>query len=179
MPVLAPRAEILDRVVLFGGDVLACAAVRQTKRYRQHGQTSCFAHCVAVAYVSVCIARRLGAAVDERALIRGALLHDYFLYDWHKSDGGAHRLHGLFHPARALANALCDFDLSPVEMEIILRHMFPVTPVPPRCLEALIVCLADKFCAVCERLFPAFALATAHIAEERALRRYSSSGQAR
>ena len=37
--------------------------------------------------------------INEKSLIRGALLHDYFLYDWHKSDQG-HRLHAFFHAER-------------------------------------------------------------------------------
>ena len=79
-------------------------------------------------------------------MIRGALLHDYFLYDWHeKSDD--HRLHGFTHPARALKNAEEIFDLSVVEKDIIKRHMFPLTPVPPAYRESYLVCLADKICS--------------------------------
>ena len=37
-----------------------------------------------------------------------------------------------------------------MEAEIILRHMFPLTPVPPRCREAVLVCLVDKVCSVYE-----------------------------
>lgn len=84
-------------------------------------------------------------------MIRGALLHDYFLYDWHeKSDD--HRLHGFTHPARALKNAEEIFDLSVVEKDIIKRHMFPLTPVPPAYRESYLVCLADKICSSYETL---------------------------
>ena len=85
----------------------------------------------------------------RRQLLRGALLHDYFLYDWHDPDP-SHRLHGFHHPARALGNALQDFSLDPVEQNIILRHMFPLTPIPPKYREAILVCLVDKGCSLYE-----------------------------
>ena len=86
-----------------------------------------------------------------RALVRGALLHDYFLYDWHEKDA-SHRWHGFHHPAAALKNASADFGLSPRERDVIAKHMFPLTLRPPRFRESWIVCLADKWCALEETL---------------------------
>lgn len=40
-----------------------------------------------------------------------------------------------------------DFTLSEIEQDIIKKHMFPLTAVPPSCLEAWIVCAADKWCS--------------------------------
>jgi uncharacterized protein len=122
----------------------------KTRGYMQHGDISVYRHCVSVAGLSCRIAAVLPFAVNYNALVRGALLHDYFLYDWHNSDGGKHRLHGFTHPATALRNAEQDFNLSDTEREIIRRHMFPLTPIPPRCREAWVVCLADKLCALRE-----------------------------
>lgn len=42
-----------------------------------------------------------------------------------------------------------------IERNIISRHMFPLTVVPPMCREAWLVCLADKYCAVKETFSPA------------------------
>jgi uncharacterized protein len=81
--------------------------------------------------------------IDYKALIRGALLHDYYLYDWHKSHKG-HRLHGYRHPSWALHNALLRYDLSPKERNIIRSHMFPLTIFHfPRSPEARIVAKMD------------------------------------
>ena len=102
-----------------------------------------------MACTACALARALHLRVDENALIRGALLHDYFLYDWHLKDP-SHRLHGFTHPATALRNAGEDWSLSPIEKEIISKHMFPLTPLPPTCREAWLVCLADKLCAAGE-----------------------------
>ncbi|MDY4969680.1 MAG: phosphohydrolase [Lachnospiraceae bacterium] len=119
---------------------------RESRQYMQHGTTSVYVHSISVAWVSCLLAEQLHLQVDWLSMIRGALLHDYFLYDWHEKDAG-HRLHGFHHPARALKNARADFSLNDTESFIILRHMFPLTPVPPASAEGWIVCLADKICS--------------------------------
>ena len=125
----------------------------QEKDCFQHGSTSVYAHSVRVAACSLRLSRMLRIRTDQRALVRGALLHDYFLYDWHKADP-SHRLHGFYHPGTALRNARQDFALTPREENIIHRHMFPLTPMPPTTREAWIVCLADKYCAAAETVEP-------------------------
>jgi len=123
------------------------------RQFCQHGTTSVYAHSVGVACCSLAIARYLHLRVREREMIRGALLHDYFLYDWHDPSNG-HRLHGFTHPSSACRNAERDYRISAVERNIIRRHMFPMTVVPPTCREAWIVCLADKYCACQETVQP-------------------------
>ena len=140
-----------DLVRRHGGDILASRGMRLSRSYMQHGRVSVFRHSLAVALLSVRLARALRFKVDERALVRGALLHDYFLYDWHDPDP-AHRWHGFRHPATALRNARRDFDLSPVEENMIASHMFPMVPRLPRYRESVILCLADKICAARETL---------------------------
>lgn len=136
-------AEVLERDGRFG----------QTKKLMQHGDISVYEHCIRVAICSLKMARTLKWKVNEEDLLRGALLHDYFLYDWHVQDG-THRLHGFFHPKTAFYKAQKDFDLSPIEADVILHHMFPLTVLPPLHKEAWIVCLADKICATGETLQP-------------------------
>ena len=48
-------------------------------RYLQHGTTSCLLHSIAVAYYSYRLCKFLKLNVHEKELIRGALLHDYFM----------------------------------------------------------------------------------------------------
>lgn len=138
--------EVLD-------EIYEKSRLSQEHKLYQHGDTTIFEHSVSVAEKSLQYADMLGIKVDTQALVRGALLHDYFLYDWHVKDK-SHRLHGFFHPGVALKNAREDFDLTPVEEEIIRRHMFPLTPIPPKYREAWLVCLADKYCATCETVQP-------------------------
>lgn len=123
-----------------------------TRGFIQHGDVTVYAHVLSVAQASLAVAdalARTGVHVDRASLLRGALLHDYFLYDWHDPDP-SHRLHGFRHPFFALERAEEDFDLTPRERNIIVRHMFPLVPIPPTCREAWIVCLADKWCALRE-----------------------------
>lgn len=117
----------------------------------QHGNTSVYEHSVKVAILSCFIANKLKLNVDYISLIRGALLHDYFLYDWH--DRTAHEgLHGFRHPRRAWKNAKEDFQLNKVEEDVILKHMFPLVPFVPMYKESWIVCIADTVSAVRETL---------------------------
>ncbi len=128
-----------------------CVPLTQMAAFRQHGQTNCLQHSVAVAYHSFALACRLGIDCNYSALLRGALLHDFFLYDWHTPASG-HGLHAFTHPRRALENARRYCRLGKREENIILRHMFPLTPIPPRYREGVLVCLADKLCSIYEAL---------------------------
>ena len=89
---------------------------------------------------------------EKKELIRGALLHDYFLYDWHTQDYvSPHKLHGFYHPGRALKNAQQEYQLTPRERDIIKKHMWPLTiSAMPMCREAWIVTMADKWCSLME-----------------------------
>lgn len=120
-------------------------------QFTQHGSTTCLMHSLAVAYYSLWLVRLLRLHCHAQSLVTGALLHDYFLYDWHRKDK-SHAWHGFTHPRRALCNARADFKLDPIEQNIIARHMFPLTLIPPQCREAAVVCLVDKVCCIQEIL---------------------------
>ena len=115
----------------------------------QHGDTTVRQHCIHVAHTAYYLAWRFNWKVNEDDLIRGALLHDYFLYDWHENNW-PNKIHGYTHPGKALKNAEQDFDLSNRERDMIRHHMFPLTIFPPRTKEGWILCLADKICATGE-----------------------------
>ncbi len=146
------RAERRDIELCFGDmltELLRGTQMRMSGRFIQHGDTSVLLHSVAVAYYSYKLSRRLRLTGDRRALIRGALLHDYFLYDWHQYNN-EYGLHGFSHPATALRNARRDTNVSPLEADIISRHMFPLTLTPPKSREGWVICLVDKICSVYE-----------------------------
>lgn len=120
------------------------------RKYIQHGTTNCVLHSIAVTHYSLIFASRLHIKIDYKKLVYGALLHDYFLYDWHDKDK-SHKWHGFRHPKFALNNALKKWDLTDVEQDIIKCHMFPLTFFSvPKYKESLIVCLVDKMCATYE-----------------------------
>lgn len=121
------------------------------KTFRHHRDITVFDHSVHVAEVSLLMADSLPFTVDVDSLIRGALLHDYFLYR-RKESLKTYILHGYRHPVIAAENAEKDYGINDIEKNIIKRHMFPLTPIPPKYRESWIVCIADKYCAVLEFL---------------------------
>ena len=122
--------------------------VQQMINYIQHGNTTCLEHCQSVARRSAEIAFKYNIHVDMKSMVRGAILHDYFLYDWHNQKLG--NLHGFYHPGIALKNAVRDFELNEIECDVIKKHMFPLTLYLPKYRETVLVCLADKDCALRE-----------------------------
>ena len=134
-------------------DILKSENFRSTKNYIQHGTIPVHRHCIDVAEKSIAISKFLRIPCNEREMVRGALLHDYFLYDWHdKSRENYQRLHGFYHPGIALRNASMEYELTLREKDIIKKHMWPLTVVPPLCREAWIVTTADKYCSLLETL---------------------------
>ena len=142
--------EILTR----GHDVILDPKAQVMKTFTQHGTTTVFEHCVSVAKFSLLMAyyleEKFNIKVDRDSLVRAALLHDYFLYDWHDKTIPGHNIHGFTHPRTAMLNADRDFGLNKIEKDIISKHMFPLTFMPPRYRESVLVTLADKWCALCE-----------------------------
>ncbi len=125
--------------------------VQKMRKYIQHGKVSTYEHCLGVALLSYKINHSLKAGCDDSSLMRGAMLHDFYLYDWHHKDNGSHDWHGFIHASRALDNARKHFTLTKKEEQIIYCHMWPLnlTRIPP-CKEAWIVCLADKLVSLKE-----------------------------
>ena len=129
-------------------EILDTPEMQQSKNHVQHGKVSVFSHSVAVADYSCRLARKMRIKVDERSLIRGALLHDFFQYDWHDEWD---RFHGFKHPKIALDNADCRFELNDKERNIIRSHMWPLTFTKfHNCKEAWLVGTIDKYCSLLE-----------------------------
>lgn len=133
-------------------DLTETEEAREMKTFIQHGQISTFDHVLSVACVSYYLNLRFRLGADERSLVRGAFLHDFYLYDWHKNSYPM-RFHGFRHPFLALENAQRLFTLNKKEKNIIASHMWPLTIWElPKCREAAIVCAADKFCSSYETI---------------------------
>lgn len=132
-------------------DILENPTFQRLADYPQHGHTSCLSHSIAVSYLSYLACKQRGW--DATAAARGGLLHDLFLYDWHEHyQQTGNRFHGLTHPKVALENAEKEFELNDLERDIIVKHMWPLTPVPPRYKEAYVVLYYDKICSTKETL---------------------------
>ena len=144
--------EYYKYINYYGKDILKSKKVKSQKQFIQHGDVSVYEHSLRVAYLSIKIASKFHLRVNIRSLIRGALLHDYFLYDWHVKDK-SHRLHGYTHANTALKNAKRDFKINKIEENMIKCHMFPLNLFSiPKYKEAKILCICDKLCAISETL---------------------------
>lgn len=133
-------------------EIDSVSEVHEMKKYMQHGKLSTYSHCKHVSYNSYILAKKLKLNIDYESLVRGAFLHDFYLYDWHTKNDG-HNLHAFSHPKRAAQNASRSFELNPKEINIIESHMWPLTIRKiPKSKEAIVVCLVDKFCAIIETI---------------------------
>lgn len=110
---------------------------------KQHRSSNTYRHVCMVTEESLWYAFKRNLKIDYYSLIRGAFLHDLFLYDWRK-EKNKKWAHLFKHPRIAYENASKIYELTPIEKDIILHHMFPITLVPPRTKEGLIVSLIDK-----------------------------------
>lgn len=127
--------------------------IKKMSAFSQHHGNNTLQHVRNVAYRSFQLAEQFGWDIDEKRLARGAMLHDYYLYTVKQEDISDYR-HGIGHPKTALKNAREIFDLTQEEENIIRSHMWPLTIFhAPRCREAVLVCLADKDCAIKEMFF--------------------------
>lgn len=128
----------------------------ELKKYIQHGNTTCYDHSINVAFYCFVKAKkknRKKKKINIESLVRGALLHDLFLYDWH-AKGREFRFHGFRHPRIAHGNAKKLFELNEIEENIILSHMWPLTITRfPKYRESRMVAFYDKIVSMKETLY--------------------------
>lgn len=147
--------EQIDKTIKkYGEEILTSKNFLESNKNIQHSDVSVMKHSLKVAEISMWLNKKLHAKCEEKDLVRGALLHDYFLYDWHDDN---HRniknLHGFYHPGVALKNAMKEYTLTPREKNIIYTHMWPLTLTHiPKCREAWLVTAADKYISTIESL---------------------------
>lgn len=132
-------------------DLLETEAVKKLANYTQHVHSTRLEHSISVSYYSYLLAKKWGG--NAKATARAGLLHDLFYYDWRttKFDEGTH---AYIHPRIAVKNAEKITDLSDLERDIILKHMWGATIAPPKYKEGYIVTFVDKYCAVKEAAQP-------------------------
>ncbi len=127
--------------------------VRQLEGYKAHGKISVFSHSLSVAETAYKLDKALKTGCDLDVLLTGAFLHDYYLYDWHDARlfVNVFKMHGFTHPEKARENAVRDFGVDERVQKVIRCHMWPLTFRSfPSSREAMLVCLADKICALKE-----------------------------
>jgi uncharacterized protein len=119
--------------------------VLEMKKYKHHGIER-FDHCKRVAYFTYHVTKLLHLNVESTT--KAAMLHDFFT-DEVMEEGAISKLR--WHPEIAAENAREYFGLNDMEEDIIMRHMFPITFIPPRYLEGWIVDIIDDLTSIYER----------------------------
>ncbi len=134
---------------------LSHPAVQKMKDYCAHGSVSVLQHSMNVAKTAYRLDLFFGKRSDLKILLPGAILHDFYLYDWHDRPLSFRifKMHGYTHPFEASKNAAEVFQANEQIREVIRCHMWPLTLTSiPRHREAVLVCIADKLCALKETI---------------------------
>lgn len=143
-------------------------------KYYAHGKTTVLRHSLNVAVTSIYIYKMIlymyiklnmiirllsfnkvenpksMTFINENEMILSALLHDFYLYDWHTIKDEV-KWHGFAHPIIAAKNAKKYFHINENIEKNIESHMWPLTFTKvPRTAEGMIICIADKICAIKE-----------------------------
>lgn len=123
--------------------------IKSMRQYRQHGSSNTYEHSLHVAMGAYRLAKHMHISVDEKSMARGAMLHDFYLYDIGSMNPW---VHGTGHAQRALENSKRCYELNPLEEDIIYSHMWPlnITHIP-HYKESVLIGLADKYSALAER----------------------------
>lgn len=120
---------------------------QKLKNYTHHHATTRYQHCLNVAWYTYIWCKASG--LDYISAARGAMLHDFFVYDW-RSEQPIKGRHSAVHPKIALENAKKYFEVNEVMEDVIINHMWPNTIRPPRTPEGMVITVADKYCATLE-----------------------------
>lgn len=117
--------------------------ILKMKDIPMHRGSNCYVHSFRVAKLAIKRALKKDN-VDLKTLLIGAILHDYYLYDW-RIEKDKKLMHVKKHPDVSIKNAVKDFNISKDSQEIIRRHMWPFNiDLFPNTIEARILTLADK-----------------------------------
>lgn len=146
---LADQDTARWRFIEIARPLLEHPGVIKLKDFNHHFGKSRLDHVLDVSWKAFRISRCL--SLDSAAVVKGALLHDLFYYDWLREGP---RWHGIRHPLIALQNARQITPLSAKEEDIIKKHMWPLCARPPRYPESWVVCFTDIYCSWRDYLAP-------------------------
>ncbi len=132
-------------------DLLSLNEVQELKKFRHHILTNRFQHSLNVSYYHYQLCRLFH--LDAKSAARAGLLHDLYFYDTRQFSRSESDLrHSHYHPHAALQNARRLLSINAREQDMIVKHMWPVTPQRPAYAETYLLTFVDKYCAVIEVL---------------------------
>lgn len=128
-------------------DILNNPEFDKLKLYSHHGITR-HEHCLRVAYYTYVVSKTLHLRYVDAT--RAALLHDFFTDEVSELKAFSRYRN---HPKYALINSKKYYEINKLQENIILRHMFPVTFIPPKYIESWIVDIIDDISAVYDKIY--------------------------
>lgn len=128
--------------------------ILENKEFRKmenilHHEGNRLNHSIRVSYYSYLLAKAL--KLDSDKVARAALLHDFFLEENEGATKKEKVRTMLNHPEYALKNSKKYFELSPLEEDIILSHMFPIGKHVPKYFESWMVDIVDDIASIYEK----------------------------
>lgn len=113
--------------------------------YHHHENRSVYTHSLYVSYYSYLVAKKL--KLDYKSTAIAGLLHDFYYDDWQlHPKKGIKNLHGFVHAKEAAVNSSIHFNelMNEKINDSIVKHMFPLTIIPPKYIEGWIITTVDK-----------------------------------
>lgn len=133
-------------------DILENDKFKKLNNYKHHGLTR-LEHSIKVSYYSYKVAKKL--KLNYKATARAGLLHDFFINE--DLSNKKQKFSMFFHPYSSLDNSCKYFNLTDIEKDIIITHMFPTLPHKvPKYLESWLVSAVDKIVAT-EEFYTSYA----------------------
>ena len=136
-------------------DIINSCELEQLKDITHHISTTRFQHCLNVSYYSYIVCKKF--RLNARSAARAGLLHDLFYYDRKEYNAMREKgqySHSLMHSLIALRNASQITDITELERDIIVKHMWPATRPLPKYMESYVITVIDKYCALLEVCIP-------------------------
>lgn len=128
-------------------DIINNEEFQKLKKITHHGITR-FNHSLRVSYYTFLISKRLKLNYVEAT--RAALLHDFFI-----DETSEMKIKKALkeHPKFALENSKKYFDISRMQEDIILKHMYPITTKMPKYKESWLVDIVDDIASLYEKTY--------------------------
>lgn len=147
----AERQAFIDKYNAYLDDLVKNDKYIQAMRFFvHHHRWTVLDHAIHVAKFAIKKASKK-KNIDMESLIRGCLLHDFYLYNW-RDKNNVHKPHLKKHPWIAYNNAFVVYgNINDIEREIITRHMWPINIKGKiKYRETRIAILGDKICGMGE-----------------------------
>lgn len=142
------QKEKIDEFFEIINDILSNVEYAKLAEFKHHNKDILY-HNLLVAWITYKSSKFFG--MDCVSATRGAMLHDFFHYEWREvKESFWDRSHGKAHPFISYENATRHFEVNEVEKDIIVKHMFPITPSLPKYRESFLVSCVDKVVAAIE-----------------------------